>query len=107
MALVQIEKHFGKGSIMRVGEHTAVGVEAISTGALSLDLALGICGLPRGRGGATFARPPPRQATANRNRSRTICIFINQLREKIGIVCGTPETTPGGRALKFYASVRL
>ncbi|MGH8984214.1 MAG: recombinase RecA, partial [Acidimicrobiia bacterium] len=48
-----------------------------------------------------------RKLTANLNRSRTICIFINQLREKIGIVYGSPETTPGGRALKFYSSVRL
>ncbi len=48
-----------------------------------------------------------RKLTANLNKSRTICIFINQLREKIGIVFGNPETTPGGRALKFYSSVRL
>ncbi|HET7598024.1 MAG TPA: DNA recombination/repair protein RecA, partial [Burkholderiales bacterium] len=48
-ALSQIEKQFGKGSIMRLGEKAAVGIEAISTGALSLDLALGIGGLPRGR----------------------------------------------------------
>jgi recombination protein RecA len=48
-----------------------------------------------------------RKLTANLNRSRTICIFINQLREKIGVMWGSPETTPGGRALKFYSSVRL
>jgi recombination protein RecA len=48
-----------------------------------------------------------RKLTANLNRSRTICIFINQLREKIGVMFGSPETTPGGRALKFYSSVRL
>src|SRR5690554_5728700 len=48
-----------------------------------------------------------RKLTANLNRSRTIAIFINQLREKIGVMFGSPETTPGGRALKFYASVRL
>jgi recombination protein RecA len=212
MALGQIEKQFGKGSIMKLGERGHVGVEAISTGALSLDLALGIGGLPRGRiveifgpessgkstlathvvaeaqrnGGvcayidAEHAMDPVyaqaigvnvdellisqpdtgeqaleiadmlirsgaldvlvidsvaalvpraeiegemgdshmglqarlmsqalRKLTGNLNRSRTIAIFINQLREKIGVMFGSPETTPGGRALKFYSSVRL
>ncbi len=212
MALGQIEKQFGKGSIMRLGEQTHVGVEAVSTGALALDLALGIGGLPRGRvveiygpessgkstlamhvvaeaqrnGGtcayidAEHAMDPVyakaigvdvddllisqpdtgeqaleiadmlirsgaldvlvidsvaalvpraeiegemgdahvglqarlmsqalRKLTGNLNRSRTIAIFINQLREKIGVMFGSPETTPGGRALKFYSSVRL
>ncbi|MCX6511973.1 MAG: recombinase RecA, partial [Actinobacteria bacterium] len=48
-----------------------------------------------------------RKITANLSKSRTICIFINQLREKIGVMYGSPEVTPGGRALKFYASVRI
>jgi recombination protein RecA len=48
-----------------------------------------------------------RKITANLNKTNTICIFINQLREKIGVMFGSPETTPGGRALKFYSSVRL
>ena len=48
-----------------------------------------------------------RKLTANLNKSKTICIFINQLREKIGVMYGDPRTTPGGRALKFYSSVRL
>ncbi|HEX5095713.1 MAG TPA: recombinase RecA [Acidimicrobiia bacterium] len=212
MALGQIEKQFGKGSIMKLGERGHVGIEAIPTGALSLDLALGIGGLPRGRvveifgpessgkstlamhvvaeaqrnGGvcayidAEHAMDPVyaaaigvnvdellisqpdtgeqaleiadmlirsgaldvlvidsvaalvpraeiegemgdahvglqarlmsqalRKLTGNLNRSRTICVFINQLREKIGVMFGSPETTPGGRALKFYSSVRL
>ncbi len=212
MALGQIEKQFGKGSIMRLGETAHVGVEAIPTGALALDLALGIGGLPRGRiveifgpessGKSTLAlhvvaeaqrnggvcayidaehaldpvyasaigvnvdellisQPDTgeqaleiadmlirsgaldvlaidsvaalvpraelegemgdthvglqarlmsqalRKLTANLSRSRTIAIFINQLREKIGVMFGSPETTPGGRALKFYSSVRL
>jgi recombination protein RecA len=212
MALGQIEKQFGKGSIMRLGEQAHVGVAAIPTGALALDLALGIGGLPRGRcveifgpessgkstlamhvvaeaqrnGGvcayidAEHAMDPVyasaigvnvddllisqpdtgeqaleiadmlirsgaldvlaidsvaalvpraeiegemgdthvglqarlmsqalRKLTANLSRSRTVAIFINQLREKIGVMFGSPETTPGGRALKFYASVRL
>ena len=212
MALAQIDKQFGKGSIMRMGEKTTMAIEAISTGALALDLALGVGGLPRGRvveiygpessgkstlamhvvaeaqrnGGicayidAEHAMDPVyaraigvdvdellisqpdtgeqaleitdmlirsgaldvvvidsvaaltpraeiegemgdthvglqarlmsqalRKLTANLNRSNTIAIFINQLREKIGVMFGSPETTPGGRALKFYSSVRL
>ncbi|HEY1739953.1 MAG TPA: recombinase RecA [Acidimicrobiia bacterium] len=212
MALAQIDKQFGKGSIMRLGEKTNTGVAAISTGALALDLALGIGGLPRGRvveiygpessgkstlathvvaeaqrnGGvcayidAEHAMDPVyasaigvnvdellisqpdtgeqaleitdmlirsgaldvvvidsvaalvpraeiegemgdshmglqarlmsqalRKLTGNLNKSNTCAIFINQLREKIGVMFGSPETTPGGRALKFYSSVRL
>jgi recombination protein RecA len=212
MALGQIEKQYGQGAIMRLGEKTHVGVAAIPTGALALDIALGIGGLPRGRvvevygpessgkstlamhvvaeaqrnGGtcayidAEHAMDPVyasaigvnvddllisqpdtgeqaleitdmlirsgaldvvvidsvaalvpraeiegemgdthvglqarlmsqalRKLTANLARSNTICLFINQLREKIGVMFGSPETTPGGRALKFYSSVRL
>ncbi|MEP7047408.1 MAG: recombinase RecA [Ilumatobacteraceae bacterium] len=212
VALAAIDKQFGKGSIMRMGEKTSMGIEAIGTGALSLDLALGVGGLPRGRvveifgpessgkstlamhvvaeaqrnGGicayidAEHAMDPVyasaigvdidqllisqpdtgeqaleivdmlvrsgavdvvvidsvaaltpraeiegemgdshmglqarlmsqalRKLTANLNKTNTIAIFINQLREKIGVMFGSPETTPGGRALKFYSSVRL
>jgi recombination protein RecA len=212
MALSQIDKQFGKGSIMRMGEKGSMAIEAVSTGALSLDLALGIGGLPRGRvteiygpessgkstlamhvvaeaqrnGGtcayidAEHAMDPVyakaigvdidqllisqpdtgeqaleiadmlvrsgaidvividsvaaltpkaeiegemgdthvglqarlmsqalRKLTGNLNKTQTIAIFINQLREKIGVMFGSPETTPGGRALKFYSSVRL
>ncbi|MFP5320555.1 MAG: recombinase RecA [Acidimicrobiia bacterium] len=212
MALGQIEKQFGKGAVMKMGEKGTMAVETIPTGALALDLALGVGGLPRGRvteiygpessgkstlamhvvaeaqrnGGicayidAEHAMDPVyaraigvdvdellisqpdtgeqaleiadmlvrsaaidvvvidsvaaltpraeiegemgdshvglqarlmsqalRKLTANLNKSKTICIFINQLREKIGVMFGSPETTPGGRALKFYSSVRL
>jgi len=212
MALAQIEKQYGKGSVMKMSEKGTMAVESISTGALALDIALGIGGLPRGRvveifgpessgkstlamhvvaeaqrnGGicayvdAEHAMDPAyaanigvdvdellisqpdtgeqaleitdmlvrsgaidvividsvaaltpraeiegemgdthvglqarlmsqalRKLTGNLNKSNTILIFINQLREKIGVMFGSPETTPGGRALKFYSSIRL
>ncbi len=212
MALGQIERQFGKGAIMKMGEAADRKVDVISTGALSLDLALGIGGVPRGRiveiygpessgktslalhivaeaqrnGGiaafidAEHALDPGyakaigvdvdellisqpdtgeqaleiadmlirsgaldvlvidsvaalvpraeiegemgdthvglqarlmsqalRKLAGNLNKSRTTAVFINQLREKIGVMFGSPETTPGGRALKFYSSVRL
>jgi len=212
LALTHIEKQFGKGSIMKLGAQAQVNVETIPTGALTLDVALGVGGLPRGRvveifgpeasgkttitltaireiqkkGGvaafidaehafdSTYAKiiglnlddllisqpdtgeqaleitetlvrsnavdlvvidsvaaltpraeiegemgdahmglqarlmsQALRKLTAAISKSRTCVIFINQLREKIGVMFGSPETTPGGRALKFYCSVRL
>ena len=212
VALSQIEKQFGKGSVMRMGENLNMGIESIPTGAMALDMALGIGGLPRGRivevygpessgkstlamhvvaeaqrnGGicayidAEHAMDPVyataigvniddllisqpdtgeqaleiadmlirsgaldvivvdsvaaltpraeiegdmgdahvglqarlmsqalRKLTGTLSKSDTIALFINQLREKIGVSYGSPEVTPGGRALKFYASIRL
>src|SRR6188768_4271150 len=182
MAVGQIEKQFGKGSIMRLGQKDAAyTIPAISTGAVSLDYALGIGGVPRGRvievfgpessgkttlslqiiaeaqktGGmaafvdaehaldAQYARKlgvdlenllisqpdngeqalemgeaqmglqarlmsqALRKLTGIVSKSKTCLIFINQLREKIGVMFGNPETTTGGRALKFYSSVRV
>jgi len=212
MAISQIEKQFGKGSIMKLGEDAKMNLESVSTGSIDLDVALGIGGVPRGRiieiygpessgkttvslhviaetqkagGTAAFidaehaldpvyaknlgvdidnlivSQPDTgeqaleiaealvrsgavdivvidsvaalvpkaeiegemgdahvglqarlmsqalRKLAGAISKSRTIAIFINQLREKVGVMFGNPETTSGGRALKFYASVRL
>ena len=141
-AMQQIERTYGKGSIMRFGDNTVSNVEAISTGSLALDLALGIGGLPKGRiieiygpessGKTTLALHVLAQAeiegemgdsfvglharlmsqalrklTGAVGKTNTIVIFINQLREKVGVMYGNPEVTTGGRALKFYSSVRI
>ena len=211
-AMSQIEKQFGKGSIMKLGEHSTLNIDSISTGCLDLDKALGIGGVPRGRiieiygpessgkttvalhvaaeaqklGGAvafvdaehaldpSYARnlgvdtenlivsqpdtgeqgleiaealvrsgaidvlvvdsvaalvpraeiegemgdshvglqarlmsQALRKLTGTINKSKCVVIFINQLREKVGVMFGNPETTTGGRALKFYSSIRL
>src|ERR671915_17124 len=148
VALGQIERQFGKGSVMKMSDQAQVSVGAVSTGSLSLDLALGIGGLPRGRVVEIFGPESSGKTTlvyhviAEAQRRGGICAFIdaehamdptyaknigvnvdellvsqpdtgeqaleiNELREKIGVMFGSPETTPGGRALKFYASVRL
>ena len=159
-ALGQIEKQFGKGSVMKLGEYTTMNVEAIPTGAFALDpvyakhLGVDIDNLIVSqpdtgeqaleiaealvRSGAldiivvdSVAALVPkaeidgdmgdshiglqarlmsqalRKLAGAINKSKCVIVFINQLREKVGIMFGNPETTPGGRALKFYSSVRL
>jgi recombination protein RecA len=168
IALANIEKQYGKGSVMRLGDEIRAPLEVIPTGSIALDIALGLGGLPRGRvveiygpessGKTTVALHAVANAQAGGgivafidaehaldpdyakalgvdtdallvsqpdsgeqaleiadmlirsgalNTSKTTAIFINQLREKIGVMFGSPETTTGGRALKFYSSVRL
>src|SRR2546427_42215 len=114
LAIAQIERQFGKGSVMRLGAGGPLEeIAVIPTGAISLDVALGIGGLPRGRvtelygPGSSGKTTRARHAGAEAQRSGAIVIFINQIREKIGVMFGNPETTSGGRALKFYASIRL
>ena len=146
-ALGQIEKQFGKGAVMRMGDHDRQAIPAISTGSLGLDIALGIGGLPKGRiveiygpecsnaidvivVDSVAALVPKaeiegemgdmhvglqarlmsqalRKITGNIKNANCLVIFINQIRMKIGVMFGSPETTTGGNALKFYASVRL
>ena len=173
-ALNKIEKEYGKGTVMRLGDPAAqMNVETVPTGSLSLDIALGLGGIPKGRiieiygpagkyidnlyisqpdngeqaleitetmvrSGAvdiividSVAALVPkaeidgdmgdshvglqarlmsqalRKLTAIVSKSNCTVVFINQLREKVGIMFGNPETTTGGRALKFYSSVRL
>ena len=158
-AMAKIEKNFGKGAIMRMGEETIENVEVIPTGSIGLNAALGVGGYPKGRiieifgpessgkttlaihaiaecqkaGGvadsvaaltpkkeiegdmgesavglqARLMSQALRKLTSTIAKTNTTCIFINQLREKIGVMFGSPETTTGGNALKFYASVRL
>src|SRR5712692_3675793 len=159
--LGQIEKQFGKGSIIRLGAQAVQAVPSISSGSISVDYALGIGGFPRGRiseifgpessgkttvalqvvaeaqrvGGmaayidvehalvpkaeldgemgdsfmgvhARLMSQAMRKLTGIVSKSNTCLIFINQIREKIGVMFGNPETTTGGRALKFYSSIR-
>src|SRR5256885_996672 len=121
-ALTQIEREFGKGTIMRMGDEGAqVRVDAIPTGALSLDLVAvdSVAALtPRaeleGQMGdqtvgvqARMMSQAMRKLAGNLNRTQTLCVFTNQIREKVGVMFGSPETQPGGRALKFYSSQRL
>ena len=149
LTMDKIEKSYGKGSIMKLGDRVVEDVPSISSGSIGLDIAMGVGGYPKGRvieiygpessGKTTLAihaiaeaqKLTPkaeiegemgdskmglqarlmsqalRKLTANINRTKTCVIFINQLREKIGVMFGNPETTTGGNALKFYASVRL
>src|SRR3989344_4523708 len=158
----ELQEKFGEGAIMMLGNAPKVDVDAIPTGSLALDMALGIGGIPKGRvielfgpessgkttlalhivaqvqkraGLAAFvdavAALTPRaeiegemgqqhmglqarlmshalrKLTGSVSKTKTTVIFINQIRMQIGIVFGNPETTPGGKALKFYASVRI
>src|SRR5919204_508877 len=115
LAIAQIEKTCGKGSIMRMGANAEkVRVEAIATGVINSVAALVPKAEIEGDMGdahvglqARLMSQALRKLTGAIARSKTAVVFINQLREKVGVMFGNPETTTGGKALKFYASVRL
>src|SRR5918996_1585877 len=109
-ALGQIERAFGQGSIMKMGdEAAAVRVAAIhSVAALTPKAELeGAMGDQTVGVQARMMSQAMRKLAGNLNRANTLCVFTNQIREKVGVLFGSPETQPGGRALKFYASQRL
>src|SRR6266480_3152993 len=93
-ALSQIEKQFGKGSIMKMDDAAIKDIE-VEMGEPQMGLQ------------ARLMSQALRKLTANIKRTNTLVIFINQIRMKIGVMFGNPETTTGGNALKFYASVRM
>src|SRR3989442_448155 len=110
LAIQQIAKDYGEGAIMRLGDDKIVDIDVIPTGNILIDRALGVGGFPRGRVVEVFGPESSGKTTLALTvvaQARTCCIFTNQIREKIGVMFGNPETTPGGRALKFYASMRV
>src|SRR5205807_2707684 len=119
-ALSQIEKQFGKGSIMKLDAEAAKDVQVVSTGSLGLDLALGVGGLPRGRVVEIYGPESSGKTTltlqviAEVQKTGGTAAFIDAenaldvtYAAKLGVLFGNPETTSGGNALKFYASVRM
>src|SRR5436190_1006145 len=133
LTIDKIDKDFGKGSVMMMGDRADGPMEVVSTGSIGLEIAdrLILSGaldvvvvdsvaalVPKGelegemgdsKMGlqARLMSQALRKLTATISKTNTVCIFINQLREKIGVMFGNPETTTGGNALKFYSSVRL
>src|SRR3989442_1363190 len=98
LAIAQIERQFGKGAVMRLGSGAAL----VPRAELDGDMGDSLPGLQ-----ARLMSQALRKLTAAISRSGVVMIFINQIREKIGVMFGSPETQPGGRALKFYASIRI
>src|SRR2546423_595525 len=121
LAIAQIEKSHGKGAIMKMGSSDArVRVDAISTGAINLDAAIGVGGIPRGRVTEIYGPESSGKTTlclhvvANAQKAGGVAAYIDAEHAldtdyaiKLGVMFGNPETTTGGKALKFYASVRL
>src|SRR5439155_1235693 len=105
-ALGQIERQFGKGSVMRMNDQAQVAIGAVAALTPKAEIE-GEMGDTHVGLQARLMSQALRKLAGTLNRTDTICIFVNQLREKIGVMFGNPETTPGGRALKFYSSVRL
>src|SRR5437016_442609 len=109
-----MDKQFGKGSVLRLGSRNVLPVSVISSGSISLEAALvpkaeldGDMGDSHMGLHARLMSQALRKLTGTVARTNTLLVFINQIREKIGVMFGSPETTTGGRALKFYCSVRL
>src|SRR2546428_165930 len=118
LAIALLEKQFGKGSIKKlVATEAPAVVLVILPGSLGLERSVGTCGPRAELGGemgdahmglqARLMSQALRKLTSSISRSQTTVAFINQIRMKIGVMFGNPETTTGGNALKFYASVRL
>src|SRR5947207_146085 len=105
-ALAQIERAFGKGSIMKLGQREVLVIDSVAAlvprAELEGEMGDSLPGLQ-----ARLMSQALRKLTASISKSNTLVIFINQIRMKIGVMFGSPETTTGGNALKFYASVRL
>src|SRR5437773_1685032 len=105
-ALSQIEKQFGKGSIMNLDAEAIKDIDSVAALTPKAEIE-GEMGEPQMGLQARLMSQALRKLTANIKRTNTLVIFINQIRMKIGVLFGNPETTTGGNALKFYASVRM
>src|SRR5437773_2318243 len=106
LAIQQIAKDYGDGAIMRLGDEKIIVIDSVAALVTKAELE-GEIGDTTVGAQARLMSAALRKLTSLISKARTCCIFTNQIREKIGVMFGNPETTPGGKALKFYASVRV